>query len=292
VIEKMFCFNVKDKKFYFQLYLSDLVHLNDKYNGDFSGAINEAINTKNAYALTKMFEDIIETAAIPGFKSTYPELFTRIVKMLAENSKLSSQFINAIIPGSLCRAEEAINIEGDNDMTSEQLKNMVNNTHRSGRYPWEDVYGISVRNNNTNCKRNPHARMVSFPPIQRVITHNDRAVIVKFADGSFTKAVCSPNDKFDIDVGITVCLLKKVLGGTNEYNNLIRKIHKQMDQYEMAKQAEKDAKKARREKQAAIKAKRDKGREEASRSFRNDIADAVICALEAYDKKNAEEDAE
>jgi hypothetical protein len=287
----MFCFKVKDKKFYFQLYLSDLVHLNDKYNGDFFNAINEAVTTDNTYAITKMFEDIIETAAIPHFKDDYPELFTKIVTKLAENSKLSSQFINAILPGCAYRAEETIKIEGDMIMPIDQMKEIIFG-RSSGRYPWEDVYGKSVRNDNTNCKRNTHARMDSFPPIQRVITHNDRVVIVKFVDGSFTKAVCSPNDKFDIDVGITVCLLKKILGGTNEYNNLIRKIHKQTEQQEAAKKAEKDAKKARREKQAAIKAKRDKGREEASRSFKNDIADAVMYALEAYDKKNAEEDAE
>ena len=288
----MFCFKVKDKKFYFQLYLSDIARLNDKYDGDISKAINKAVTTGNTYEITKIFEDIIETAAIPGFKSTYPELFTKIVIMLAKNTRLSSQFINAIIPGCGYRAEETIKIEGDKNMTNEQLKNMVNNTCCSGRYSWETIYGKSVRNDNTNCKCKPHAQLVSFPPIQRVITHNDRVVIVKFSDGSFTKAVCSPNDKFDIDVGITVCLLKKVLGGTNEYNNLIRKIHKQMDKFEADKQAEKDAKKARREKQAAIKAKRDKGREEASRNFKNDIADAVVCALEAYDKKNAEVDAE
>lgn len=282
----MFCFKVKDKKFYFQLYLSDLVHLNDMYDGDISKAINKAITTGNTYAITKMFEDIIETAAIPNFKDDYPELFTKIVTKLAENSKLSSQFINAILPNCAYRAEETIKIEGDMIMPIDEMKNVLTygrNSVSSGRYPWND---------NTNCRCKPYARMVSFPPIQRVITHNDRVVIVKFADGSFTKAVCSPNDKFDIDVGITVCLLKKVLGGTNEYNNLIRKIHKQMDKLEADKQAEKEAKKARREKQAAIKAKRDKGREEASRSFKNDIADAVMYALEAYDKKNAEEDSE
>ena len=286
----MFCFKVKDKKFYFQLYLSDLVHLNDMYDGDISKAINKAITTGNTYAITKIFEDVIETAATPNFKDDYPELFTKIVTKLAENSKLSSQFINAILPGCAYRAEETIKIEGDMIMPIDQMKEIIFG-RSSGRYPWEDIYGKSVRNDNANCKCKPYARMVSFPPIQRVITHNDRVVIVKFADGSFTKAVCSPNDKFDIDVGITVCLLKKVLGGTNEYNNLIRKIHKQMNKLEADKQAEKDAKKARREKQAAIKAKRDKGREEASRSFKNDIADAVVHALEEYDKKNAEEDA-
>lgn len=279
----MFCFKVKDKKFNFQLYLSDLVHLNDMYDGDISKAINKAIATGNTYAITKIFEDVIETAAIPNFKDDYPELFTKIVTMLAENSRLSTQFVNAIIPGYTYRIEKAIKIEGDNDMTNEQLKNMVNNSCRSGIYPWSETYA--------RCCTPTPAKKVAFPSINRVITHNDRVVIVKFADGSFTKAVCSPNDQFDIDMGITVCLLKKALGGTAEYNNLIRKIHKQMDQQAAAKQAEKDAKKARREKQAAIKAKRDKGREEASRSFKNDIADAVVYALEAYDKKNAEEDA-
>ena len=290
----MFIFNVNDKKFHFQLCLSDLAYLNDKYDGDLSKAINEAVITNNSYKIIKIFEDIIDAAATPKkVMSAYPEVFALITRTLVKNSKLSSQFINAIIPGSAYTNEIIINNEGDKNMPIDQMKEIIFG-RSSGRYPRNEMYKASVRDRNVNCKcctTKPNKK-IDFPPIQRVITHNDRVVIVKFADGSFTKAVCSPNDKFDIDVGITVCLLKKILGGTNEYNNLIRKIHKQMDKLEADKQAEKDAKKARRENQAAIKAKRDKGREEASRSFRNDIADAVICALEAYDKKNAEEDAE
>lgn len=280
-------FNVEVRGLYysFELYLSDIVRLNEKHCGNIARAINLAIFNIDNVTLIDIMEDIVNTAYIPHvgcktyrFKYENPEVFQIIVNRIIGNPTFATNFVEGIIPSLT-----GYNEKGDNNMTSEQLKNIVNDTCRSGRYPRNQMY--------TQCCTPTPTKKFGFPPISRIITHNDRVVIVKFADGSFTKAVCSANDKFDIDVGITVCLLKKVLGGTNAYNNLIRKIHKQMDQQEAAKQAENEAKKAQRKKQAAIKAKRDKGREEASRSFRNDITDAVVQALKTYDKKNAKEDA-
>ena len=47
--------------------------------------------------------------------------------------------------------------------------------------------------------------------IADVVTYNDKVTIVYFSDGSFEKAVCTDNDTFDIETGITICLCKKML---------------------------------------------------------------------------------
>lgn len=82
------------------------------------------------------------------------------------------------------------------------------------------------------------------PKPVKVETYNDRVVKVTFEDGSFTKSVCSDNDAFDLDVGITICILKRVMGknGHKLYNNMMRDIHKIMDENE------KDKEKARKDK--------------------------------------------
>ena len=287
----MFTYIAGDKKFVFQLALSDIAALNEKYDGDISQTIKQAIDANNIVKIVKIFEDIVAVSSkILDLKHFYPDVFNYLTYALSVDSKLCDKFINAILPGSTYRItyiDYRYDKKGDKNMNS--FKNNYcccespNAPRSSGRYPWGEK-----RDNNTNDM--PVKVKVPYPAIDRVITHNERVVIVKFVDGTFTKAVCSPNDKFDIDMGITVCLMKKVLGGSTQYNNLIRRIHKRMDKLESDKKAENAARKARRDKQAAIKAKRDKGREEASRSFREDISKAVVSALEAHDKKIAKED--
>ena len=97
-------------------------------------------------------------------------------------------------------------------------------------------------------ERSDKAKKYSVPTttgrikVVKVETYNDRVTKVTFEDGTYTKSVCSPNDKFDIDVGITVCLMKKMLGsdGNKRYNNLMRDIHELMEENEKAKQREKE----------------------------------------------------
>ena len=134
----------------------------------------------------------------------------------------------------------------------------------SGRYPFKE------ENNNMNSAR-----------ITKVITHNDRVVIVKFSDGSFTKAVCSENDHFDLDVGIQVCLMKKMLGNAGYYKTM-KDIHKMMDDQEEAKIKAAEEKKLRREKQKKKEAKSEKKRQANIDQYKRDIADAVAMGIEAY----------
>ncbi len=60
-----------------------------------------------------------------------------------------------------------------------------------------------------------------LPDIKDIITHNDRVVIVKFADGTQEKAVLYPDDKFTVEQGISICLAKKLMGGSSIYNKVI-----------------------------------------------------------------------
>ena len=72
--------------------------------------------------------------------------------------------------------------------------------------------------------------------IERIDVFNNRAVKVTFADGSYARCVVQPGDVFDLDTGITICLLKRALGredGHRRYNSLIRKAHRVLDEQQL-----------------------------------------------------------
>ena len=110
-----------------------------------------------------------------------------------------------------------------------------------------------------------------LPAVANVEIYNDRAIKMTFIDGTFTKAVCSENDNFDLDVGITICAMKRLLGtnsdnATKMYNRFIRHVHSVMEKNaleEVAEEARKAKEKSRRRK-AELKraAKKLKAREE------------------------------
>lgn len=74
------------------------------------------------------------------------------------------------------------------------------------------------------------SRIPTLIEVASVDTYNNRVVKVTFTDGTFTKSVCAENDIFDLDVGITICLMKKMLGanGHKLYNDLMRNVHQVM----------------------------------------------------------------
>ena len=81
-----------------------------------------------------------------------------------------------------------------------------------------------------------------LPAIKKIETYNDRVTKVTFIDNTFTKSVCSENDHFDLDVGITICCMKRMMGkdGNKHYNDVIRHAHKVI--VENDKKREKEAK--------------------------------------------------
>lgn len=81
-----------------------------------------------------------------------------------------------------------------------------------------------------------------LPAVAKVEIFNDRAIKMTFIDGTFTKAVCSENDIFNLDVGITICAMKRLLGtnsdnATKQYNRFINYVHGVMDRNDKMKYA-------------------------------------------------------
>lgn len=124
------------------------------------------------------------------------------------------------------------------------------------------VHEIAPRNGKQLCQD-----YMSAGDVRKVETYNDRVVKVTFGDGSFTKSVCSENDKFDLDVGITICLMKKMLGkdGNKKYNNAIRQIHKIMEDNLKAKEEEKARKAKIKEENRKCNERRAEGKKKAVR---------------------------
>lgn len=110
-----------------------------------------------------------------------------------------------------------------------------------------------------------------LPAVEKVETYNNRVVKVTFIDGTYTKAVCSENDIFDLDMGITICGMKRLLGtdsndATKRYNQFIGHAHSVMDKNTLKKLADEaqKAKEKQKQRKAELKraAKKLKAREE------------------------------
>ena len=137
--------------------------------------------------------------------------------------------------------------EKDKDMYNKAVSEWLNSCYQSiqgvdmGTLVTEESFcAIPVRYKNTD-----------IPIVKKVETYNDRVVKVTFVDGSFTKSVCAENDIFDLDVGITICLMKRWLGkdGSKLYNNMLRDIHKRMESNEKQKEKEAAEKRERKTRQ-------------------------------------------
>ena len=55
--------------------------------------------------------------------------------------------------------------------------------------------------------------------VDRIDVYDERAVIMRFTDGTYTKAVCTKEDVFNLETGIMICMLRKMLRDDNENKN-------------------------------------------------------------------------
>ena len=136
-----------------------------------------------------------------------------------------------------------------------------------------------------NMKRNeqPCWDITFLPPVIDMKSFNNKVVVVYFADGTHTKAVCSDNDIFDLDTGIMCCLFKRALdrgNGTKVLNKLIRSVHDIAETKEAVRKAALNLKKARREAQAAAHARNVEAEAKANAKMVDIVAAGVKKALE------------
>lgn len=80
----------------------------------------------------------------------------------------------------------------------------------------------------------PTSKPCNAPDISSIETYNDRVVLVRFKDGTFTKAIAMDEDPFDFDMLFTIAYMKRMLGedGHKKYHKLIDRAHKIMKKQE------------------------------------------------------------
>lgn len=254
----MFTFLVRNEYYNFGLNVADICKLDAKYPGGISTYLKKAVAANNISAMIDMMTDIIISSYLDfnGFHTVdlrqYDQhAFDVIFKAVATNPKAAESFIKGILLPALSCGEKEEQKKATEETKKEEPTIMVNR-------------GIKLA-------------------VTDVIYHNDKVTIVKFSDGTFTKSVCSDNDHFDPDVGITVCLCKKMLGGSTQYNNLIRRIRKSQDEKAEEKRKAAAEKVARRKKEAERQAKKAAKTKQAMDAYKNDISEAVVEALKRYD---------
>lgn len=67
-----------------------------------------------------------------------------------------------------------------------------------------------------------------IPDIKDVRIYNNCAIVVEFMDGTAEKAVVHQCDEFSVEQGISICITKKLVGGSSIYNKLIDRAIKVM----------------------------------------------------------------
>lgn len=93
--------------------------------------------------------------------------------------------------------------------------------------PKETRSELFVSGGNISVKRYKDGKLLSTKVIMsdiRDIQVYNNVVVMTFADGTKTKAVLDSEDVFNIEQGLSICIIKKLLGeeGHSIYNKLIR----------------------------------------------------------------------
>lgn len=129
---------------------------------------------------------------------------------------------------------------------------------------------------------------LDIPAITSIKFYNDRATIMKFADGTETKVETQNGEPFNSDTGMAYCMFKKILGkdGHRKFNDLMRAAHKQLDKQEKDKKIAEENKQ--KEKRWREKAKAEKNRRKAKK--RNEEIslqkEAIVQALQYLNSLN------
>ena len=117
-----------------------------------------------------------------------------------------------------------------------------------------------------------------------------RTVIVRFMDGTRTKATLDTEDAFSLEQGISICLTKKLLGkdGSSIYNKLIEralKIKKKNEDARFKAKLEEEEVKRRKAKYQAQREKRKQRRREEAIAIQAEAYARALRMVESENKK-------
>lgn len=101
---------------------------------------------------------------------------------------------------------------------------------------------------------------IRFPEIKDInIIVPNKVVEVTFTDGTKEKSVCREPDVFSLESAISICISKKIMGGSSAYNNAVKrgmKVYEDKQKREATEKAEQERIEKKRAKRLAYKERR------------------------------------
>ena len=113
--------------------------------------------------------------------------------------------------------------------------------------------------NITICKERDKIMRKNSEVVDVNIIVPDKVVEVTFVDGTKEKSVCREPDVFSMESAISICISKKIMGGSSAYNNAIRrgmKVYEDKQRKEAFEKAEQERIEKKRAKRLAYKERR------------------------------------
>lgn len=116
----------------------------------------------------------------------------------------------------------------------------------------------------------------------------NKVVEVTFLDGTKEKSVCREPDVFSLETAISICISKKIMGGSSAYNNAVKrgmKVYKDKLKKEAAEKSKQESIEAKRKKRLAYKERRDARRVEEAKERQIEIQkEAYLRAMKEFEK--------
>lgn len=78
-------------------------------------------------------------------------------------------------------------------------------------------------NNNATIRSRVIPKPTNYLPEIKNVKFNGPATIVFWADGTKTVVKCQDGDDYSKEVGLAMCIVKKVFGNTSKYNDIFKK---------------------------------------------------------------------
>lgn len=143
---------------------------------------------------------------------------------------------------------------------------------------------ITIDEDNQNIKVLSKETGFSYYEIADVnIIVPNKVVEVTFVDGTKEKSVCREPDTFSLESAISICISKKIMGGSSAYNNAVKrgmKVYEDKQKREAAEKAEQERIEKKRAKRLAYKERRASKKREEQIAIQ---AEAYLRAMKAMD---------
>lgn len=157
-------------------------------------------------------------------------------------------------------------------------------------YNWEE----NIMPTKFELPRGQWIPLVFEPKFVRIVDVNpivpNKVVEVTFADGTKEKSVCREPDVFSMESAISICISKKIMGGSSAYNNAVKrgmKVYENKQKKEAAVKAEQERIEKKRAKRLAYKKRKENQRKVREREEQIEIQkEAYLRAMDIIRNEN------